>query len=102
LSLKIVVDIFGNVLNIVYLWDKFNDMTKAVLFTGDDPKLKNRIQFLLGKEVTLSAGEINSIAHLTNGNEWVIMVLERMGLTISDLLYEEDRKVLEKEFPSKK
>jgi hypothetical protein len=38
------------------------------LTTNKDNSLKNQIEFLLGKEVSLTASEINSLAHLTIGN----------------------------------
>ena len=67
------------------------------LLNNDDSKLKNQIQFLLGKEVLLSNSEVNSLAHCTVGNLWIIKVLEKLGLTIDDIIYEQDRNVLKKE-----
>jgi len=62
-----------------------------------DHTFKTQIEFLLGKEVPLTTAEINSLAHLTIGNLWVVKVLEKLGLTIDDLIYEKDRKVIKAE-----
>jgi len=59
-----------------------------------DTTFKNQIEFLLGKEVPLTTAEINSLSHLTTGNLWVIKVLDKLGLTIDDIIYETDRKIL--------
>lgn len=59
-----------------------------------DQAFKNQIEFLLGKEVPLTIAEINSLTHLTVGNEWVLKVLDKLGLTIDDVIYEADRKIL--------
>ncbi len=59
-----------------------------------DLTFKNQIEFLLGKEVPLTMAEINSLSHLTIGNEWVLKVLDKLGLTIDDIIYETDRKIL--------
>jgi hypothetical protein len=62
-----------------------------------DPTFKNKIEFLLGKEVPLTTAEINSIAHLTVGNMWVVKVLEKLNLSIDDIVYEKDRELLKSE-----
>ena len=67
------------------------------LITNKTNTFKNQIEFLLGKEVPLTTAEINSLAHLTTGNLWVVKVLEKLNLTIDDLIYENDRKILRKE-----
>jgi hypothetical protein len=64
------------------------------LITNKDNGFKTQIEFLLGKEVSLTTAEINSLAHLTTGNLWVVKVLEKLGLTIDDIIYENDRKIL--------
>lgn len=64
------------------------------LINNADQTFKNQIEFLLGKEVALTSVEINSLAHLTTGNLWVIKVLDKLGLTIDDIIYENDRKIL--------
>jgi len=67
------------------------------LLNNDDPTLKNQIEFLLGKEVLLSNAEVNSLAHCTVGYLWIIKVLQKLGLTIDDIIYEQDRNILKKE-----
>lgn len=62
-----------------------------------DTTFKNQIEFLLGKEVPLTTPEINSLSHLTTGNLWVIKVLDKLGLTIDDIIYEKDRELLKRE-----
>lgn len=69
---------------------------------GNDTRFKTQIEFLLGKKVPLTADEINSLAHLTTGNLWVVKVLDRLGLTIDDIIYESDREVLLKEINKNK
>ena len=64
------------------------------LITNKDNGFKTQIEILLGKEVSLTKAEINSLAHLTKGNLWVVKVLEKLGLTIDDIIYENDRKIL--------
>ena len=64
------------------------------LITNKDNGFKTQIEFLLGTEVSLTTAEINSLAHLTTGNLWVVKVLEKLGLTIDDIIYENDRKIL--------
>lgn len=59
-----------------------------------DQAFKNQLEFLLGKKVDLTSAEINSLAHLTTGNLWIIKVLDKLGLTIDDIIYEQDRKIL--------
>lgn len=68
--------------------------------TNADYEFKTQIEYLLGREVQLTVSEINSLAHLTTGNLWVIKVLEKLGLTIDDIIYEEDREVLRRELKS--
>jgi hypothetical protein len=67
------------------------------LITNKDNGLKNKIEFLLGKEVPLTTSEINSLAHLTTGNLWVVKVLEKLNLSIDDIIYENDREILRQE-----
>lgn len=67
-----------------------------------DPTFKKQIEFLLGKEVALTADEINSLAHLTTGNLWAVKVLDKLGLTIDDIIYESDREILKKEMDKNK
>lgn len=67
------------------------------LITNKDNGFKNQIEFLLGKEVPLTTAEINSLAHLTTGNLWVIKVLEKLNLSIDDIIYENDREILRQE-----
>jgi ligand-binding sensor domain-containing protein len=67
------------------------------LITNKDNGLKNQIEFLLGKEVPLTTSEINSLAHLTTGNLWVVKVLEKLNLSIDDIIYENDRENLRQE-----
>jgi hypothetical protein len=64
------------------------------LITNKDNDFKTQMEFLLGKEVPLTTAEINSLAHLTTGNLWVVKVLDKLGLTIDDIIYENDRKIL--------
>lgn len=75
---------------------------RGVLITDKDKALKKQIEFLLGKEVPLTAEEINSLAHLTMGNEWVIKVLEKLNLSIDDIIYEQDREILKAELTEQK
>lgn len=67
------------------------------LITNKDNGFKNQIEFLLGKEIPLTTAEINSLAHLTTGNLWVVKVLEKLNLTIDDIIYEKDRDILRAE-----
>jgi len=67
------------------------------LITNKDNSFKNQIEFLLGKEISLTTAEINSLAHLTIGNLWVIKVLEKLNLSIDDIIYENDREILRRE-----
>lgn len=67
------------------------------IITRKDNDMKKQIEFLLGKKVSLSNSEINSLAHLTTGNLWVVKVLDKLGLSIDDIIYEEDRKTLRDE-----
>lgn len=67
------------------------------LITNKDNRFKNQIEFLLGKEIPLTTAEINSLAHLTTGNLWVVKVLEKLNLTIDDIIYEKDRDILRAE-----
>ena len=67
------------------------------LLNNDDFTLKHQIEFLLGKEVLLSNAEVNSLAHCTVGNLWIIKVLQKLDLTIDDIIYEQDRNILKKE-----
>ena len=59
-----------------------------------DDEFKRQIEFLLGMEVELTADEINILAHATIGNEWVFKVLDKLGLTVDDIIYERDRDIL--------
>jgi hypothetical protein len=61
---------------------------------ASDTNFKMKIEHLLGKEVPLTTAEINSLAHLTTGDEWIIKVLHKLGLTIDDIIHEGDRKIL--------
>lgn len=63
-----------------------------------DDEFKRQIEFLLGMEVELTADEINILAHATIGNEWVFKVLDKLGLTVYDIIYERDRIILINEF----
>jgi hypothetical protein len=72
------------------------------LTSGKDNYFKNQIEFLLGKKVSLTADEINSLVHLTTGNMWVFKVLDKLQLTIDDIIYEQDRDILLKEYSSMK
>lgn len=72
------------------------------LTSGKDNYFKNQIEFLLGKKVSLTADEINSLVHLTTGNMWVFKVLDKLQLTIDDIIYEQDRNILLKEYSSMK
>jgi DNA-directed RNA polymerase sigma subunit (sigma70/sigma32) len=65
-----------------------------MIFNLDNDELKKQIEFLLGMEVQLTADEINVLAHCTIGNEWVLKVLDKLGLTIDDIVYERDRDIL--------
>ena len=67
------------------------------LITNKDKGFKNQIEFLLGKKIPLTTAEINSLAHLTTGNLWVVKVLEKLNLTIDDIIYEKDRDILRSE-----
>jgi hypothetical protein len=67
------------------------------IITNEDSAFKRQIEFLLGREVPLSASEINSLAHLTTGNLWVIKVLNKLNLSIEDIIYERDRNILNAE-----
>jgi len=67
------------------------------LITNKDTGFKHQIEFLIGKEVSLTAEEINSLSHLTVGNLWISKVLDKLGLTIDDIIYEQDRNVLRRE-----
>ena len=74
-----------------------------IYYTHDgDPTFKKQIEFLLGKEVALTSDEINSLAHLTTGNLWAVKVLDKLGLTIDDIIYESDREILKKEMDKNK
>jgi hypothetical protein len=64
---------------------------------NEDSAFKKQIEFLLGREVPLSASEINSLAHLTTGNLWAIKVLDKLNLSIEDIIYERDRNILKAE-----
>lgn len=64
------------------------------LITQEDDALKKQMEFLLGKEIPLTAAEVNHIAHLSVGHEWVLKVLDTLGLTVEDIIYEQDRQVL--------
>lgn len=75
-------------------------MENVNLLANKDYQFKNQIEFLLGKEVSLTASEINSLAHLTTGNLWVVKVLDKLNLTIDDIIYEGDRDVLRREILS--
>lgn len=67
------------------------------LLTNKDDSFKKQIEFLLGREVPLTVSEINSLAHLTTGNLWILKVLEKLNLTINDIIYEEYRELLKRE-----
>jgi K+/H+ antiporter YhaU regulatory subunit KhtT len=67
------------------------------LISNKDNSFKNQIEFLLGKEVSLTNEEINSLAHLTTGNLWIVKVLEKLNLSIDDIIYENDKKILRSE-----
>jgi len=67
------------------------------LLTDSENKLKCQFEFLIGKEVPLTSGEINSLAHLTIGNQWVLKVLDKLNLTIDDIVHEQDRDILRNE-----
>jgi hypothetical protein len=67
------------------------------LTTNKDSAFKKQIEFLLGKEIPLSSSEVNSLAHLTTGNLWVIKVLNELNLSIEDVIYESDRNILKAE-----
>lgn len=67
------------------------------LISNKDHQMKNQIEFLLGKEVPLTTAEINSMAHLTVGNMWIVKVLEKLNLSIDDIIYEKDRELLKRE-----
>jgi hypothetical protein len=64
---------------------------------NQDNTFKKQIEFLLGKEIPLSASEVNSLAHLTTDNLWVIEVLNKLNLSIDDIIYESDRDILKAE-----
>lgn len=64
------------------------------LTNNEDTRLKNQMEFLLGREIPLTPSEVNSLAHLTEGNTWVLRVLDKLGLTISDVVHERDREIL--------
>ena len=65
--------------------------------TNEHNAFKKQIEFLLGKEIPLSASEVNSLAHLTTGNLWIIKVLDKLNLSIDDIIYESDRDFLNAE-----
>ena len=65
--------------------------------TNEESAFKKQIEFLLGREVALSASEVNSLAHLTTGNLWIIKVLDKLNLSIDDIIYESDRDILKAE-----
>lgn len=67
------------------------------LMTDQDNSLKKQIEYVLGKEVPLTNSEINSLAHLTTGNLWALKVLEKLNLSIDDIIYEQDRELLKAE-----
>ena len=64
-----------------------------ILHDNDD-SLKKQIEFLLGAKIKLSSIEVNELAHATVGNEWVLKVLDKLGLSVDDILYENDRRIL--------
>lgn len=72
------------------------------LIANKDHQMKNQIEFLLGKKVPLTTTEINSMAHLTIGNMWIVKVLEKLNLSINDIIYERDRDVLKAEIAKNK
>jgi hypothetical protein len=67
------------------------------IITNKDNALKKQIEFLLGKEISLTSSEVNSLAHLTTGNLWIIKVLNKLNLSIDDIIYESDRNILKAE-----
>jgi hypothetical protein len=67
------------------------------IITNKDNDLKKQIEFLLGKEISLTSSEVNSLAHLTTGNLWIIKVLNKLNLSIDDIIYESDRNILKAE-----
>jgi hypothetical protein len=69
-------------------------MATKFMITDGSTRLKRQIEFLLGKEIPLSNEKVNSLAHLTTGNSWVLKVLDELGLTIDDIIYEQDREIL--------
>ena len=70
----------------------------ATISMTNPPLMKDQIEFLLGEKIKLLEREIASLFHLTIGNEWVLIVLDRVGKTIVDIKYKEDREVLKKEW----
>ena len=71
------------------------------IITNKDNALKKQIEFLLGKEISLTSSEVNSLAHLTTGNLWIIKVLNKLNLSIDDIIYESDRNILKAEVAKK-
>lgn len=67
------------------------------LLTNNDNQLKQQIEFLIGREIPLTTSEVNSLAHLTTGNLWVLKVLEKLNLTVDDIIYKKDREILKRE-----
>jgi len=71
------------------------------LIYKDDSSLKDQMEFLLCREIPLSAEEVNTLAHLCTGNSWVIKVLDKLNLTIDDIVYKYDRDILRMEINKK-
>lgn len=72
------------------------------LITNGDQSLKRKIEHLLGHHIPLTTTEINKMAHLTPGNLWIPKVLDKLGLTIDDIVFEQARDQLRMEIAQDK
>jgi hypothetical protein len=87
---------FGSLVDFLYIKKKkYKHMIN--LITNKDVNFKHQIENLIGKEVSLTTEEITSLAHLTTGNLWIIKVLEKLNLSIDDIIHEGDREILRQE-----
>lgn len=65
---------------------------------GTSNQWVQQMEFLLGRKVPKKYhSQLGRCFHLTYGNQGVLNALELMGLTIADVIYPEDRKVLRNE-----
>ncbi len=79
-----------------------DEQVGGVILVNNKAQIK-QIEFLIGKNIPLKIKkEIGSLSHLTMGNEWILKVLDKMGKKVSDIIYEQDRKILQDEFKENK